>query len=107
MGVQQTSISRHGKRLAAVLGLTAAASMITLSIVSSNSGGQAESVLAGSGDTPGGGMYTQPVVPGMQVGATRTQVADTGMKVGATQTPTTPAGAPATEKAAPVLKAHG
>ena len=75
------------------MGLTAAASMVALSIVSSDSGGQAGSVLAGSGAGSAGGTYTQPAV--------------TGMNVGATQTPTTPASAPATEKAAPVVRAHG
>jgi hypothetical protein len=93
VGIQQTSLSRYGKRLGAALGLTAVASMITLSIVFSDSGGQAKSVLAGSGGGSGNGMYTQPAVPGMNVGETETQ--------------TTPGRAPATLKATPVVRAHG
>ena len=115
MGVQQTSVSRYGKRLAAVLGLTAAASMITLSIVSSNFGGQAASMLARSGSSSIGGVAgheSPPAVPDMQVGNTQTATtpagrANTNMRVGATETPTTPADAPATEKATPVVRAHG
>jgi hypothetical protein len=75
------------------LGLTAVASMITISIVSSDSGGQAGSVLAGSDGGSANGMYTQPAVPGMNVGGTETQ--------------TTPGRAPATLKATPVVRAHG
>jgi hypothetical protein len=92
VGIQQISFLRHGKRLGAALGLTAAASMVALSIVSSDSGGQAGSVVAGSG-AGSVGTFTHPAAPGMNVGAT--------------ETPTTPASAPAVEKATPAIKAHG
>ena len=90
MGIQQTSVIRYGKRLGAVLGLTAAAAMVTLSIVSSHSGGPGAGVLADSGHGSSGGVYTQPAVGGMTVGAT--------------QTLTTAASAPVITKAAPAIK---
>jgi hypothetical protein len=76
--------------MGAVLGLAATATMVALGVAFSGSGVQ--SVLAGSGDASAGGQYTQPAVPGMNVGATAT-------------TWTTPPAAPAIAKAAPGV--HG
>jgi hypothetical protein len=83
----------RGKQIGAVCGLAAAVSMIALTIASSDSGRRAEHVLAGSGEGSASGMYTQPAISGMTVGATATF--------------STPAGRPAVESAAPNVKARG
>ena len=82
---------RFAKRVATALGLAAVATLAALSL---GHGGTAppSTTLAGSG-AAANGTYTQPVVTGMNMGATATWAA--------------PATTPATEKAVPPIKAGG
>lgn len=83
---------RFAKRVTTALGLAAVATLAALSL--GHDGTAATSTtLAGSGDAPANTTYTQPVVAGMNVGATATWAA--------------PASTPATEKAVPPIKAGG
>jgi hypothetical protein len=92
MRIQQTFMTDNSKRIAAATGLTAAALMVAITIASGgNHDGQ--SVVAGSGEGSAGGLYTQPAVGGMTVGATETWQS--------------PASVLATAKAVPAIKAQG
>jgi hypothetical protein len=87
MGLEQPFVSRYSKHIAAVTGLLAVAMMVTFTVASGDFDGSQQHVVAGSGSGAAVGVYTQPSVAGMNLGATVTQ--------------TTPGQAPVTEKAVP------
>jgi hypothetical protein len=90
MNTNRSATSRRGMKLVGVACAAAAvigAGALTVALDSSDH----SSVLAGSGDGSAGGVYTQPAV--------------TGMNMGATATFTTPATVEPTTEATPPVKA--
>jgi hypothetical protein len=93
MRIQQTINRQRSKQAAAAVGFTAAALMVGIAIASGSDDGGRQNVVAGSGEGSPGGIYTQPAVGGMTVGATETWQS--------------PASFAPTQRAVPAVKAHG
>jgi hypothetical protein len=89
---EPTTRYRYAKRVGTTAGLAAVAAMAALSLAHGESA-PTSSTLAGSGDAPANTTYSQPVVAGMNMGATATWA--------------TPASTLATSMAVPPLKAGG
>ena len=93
MRIQQTINRQRSKQAAAAVGFTAGALMVAIAIASGSDDGGRQNVVAGSGEGSPGGIYTQPAVGGMTVGATETWQS--------------PASVAPTQRAVPAVKAHG
>lgn len=89
---EPTTRYRYAKRVGTAAGLAAVAVMTALSLAHGESA-PTSTTLAGSGDAPANTTYTQPVVAGMNMGATATWAA--------------PASTVATSMAVPPIKAGG
>jgi hypothetical protein len=89
---QPTIRYRYAKRVGTAAGLGAVAVMAALSLAHTGSA-PTSTTLAGSGDAPANTTYSQPVVAGMNMGATATWA--------------TPASTLATSMAVPPIKAGG
>lgn len=93
--IQHATRHRRTKLVGIALGFGALAALAALAVTSLSHGGvlPQSTSLAGSGDAPANTTYSQPVVAGMNMGAT------------ATWAP--PASTEATSKAVPPIKAAG